>query len=58
VQELAAALTTVLNLNPDEAAIMGKAAQTLSTNFSWPKVAAEHYTVLQDAVTNYDAAQN
>ncbi len=54
VSALTLVLTNVLALRPADATSMRAAARRLGENFGWPKVAAEHYTVLHDAVTRYD----
>jgi len=53
VDELVKLLRTAAELTPSKRASIQTAARALADNFSWPKVAADQYTVLKDAYDTF-----
>lgn len=52
---LADQLQTCLDLTKSQSSAVHTAARLLAQNFSWPIIAKRHYTVLSDAVSNFDS---
>lgn len=55
VDALASSLISALSMHAQEQKSMQAAARELADNFSWPKVAEAHYTVLKDAFDSFHA---
>lgn len=51
-------LTAILKLKQPARIAISQSARHTAEHFSWPKVAAAHYTVLQDAYTAYHHARH